>query len=77
MAVKGDAADLVRDAQCGQCCKPENPASIAQAIQRLAASDPRSRAVMGENGRKFYREQLSIDVGVGRFEEVFRAAVRT
>ena len=75
MAVNGDAADLVREAQCGICCQPGNPESIAGAVGRLAATSEGSRRAMGENGRRFYAERLSLEAGVGRFDEVFRIAV--
>jgi glycosyltransferase involved in cell wall biosynthesis len=74
MAMRGDAADLVREAGCGLCCEPEDPESIATTVRRLVAMDHCALAAMGENGRKFYAKRLSLHVGVGHFDGVFRAA---
>lgn len=45
-----DAYDLVRDAECGLCTPPEDPAALAGAIRTLYA-DPALRDRMGRSGR--------------------------
>jgi colanic acid biosynthesis glycosyl transferase WcaI len=76
MAVEGDAADLVRDAGCGICCEPENPASMLRALEHLVGMTDDELRQMGENGLAYYRERLSLSVGVDRFERVFESVVR-
>jgi glycosyltransferase involved in cell wall biosynthesis len=71
MGVAGDAARLVADSGCGLIAKPEDPASIAEAIATLAHSDPRRLAAMAEAGVSYYRANLSLRVGVGRFVGIF------
>jgi glycosyltransferase involved in cell wall biosynthesis len=71
MAVCGDAAQLVTQSGCGLVCEPENPRSIAETVTRFAAMSPEQRRSMGEAGKRFYDEQLSMKAGVTKFEALF------
>jgi len=71
--VKGNAADLVTDAKAGIACDPESPESIAGAAETLFSMSATQREGMGENGRKYYDRELSLDRGVQRYEEIFRS----
>jgi glycosyltransferase involved in cell wall biosynthesis len=76
MAVPGDAAALVAEAGAGICAESENPASLADAVWRLAQLPAAERARMGARARRFYDAQLSLTIGTGRmiaaFEQVRR-----
>jgi lipopolysaccharide/colanic/teichoic acid biosynthesis glycosyltransferase/glycosyltransferase involved in cell wall biosynthesis len=74
MAVRGDAADLVKRSQSGVLCEPGDPQSIAEAVKELAGAGPERLAAMGHNGRAFYDRELSISSGVEKFNRVFKAA---
>ena len=74
MGVRGDAADLVREAGAGMLFEPENPGSLAEAVRALAALPGPERDRMGANGRRYYERNLSFACGVSRFEKVFQAA---
>ena len=76
MAVPGDATRLVLESKAGVCAKPSNPRSIADAIQQLAALPPSELQKMGQNGRTFYWESMSLDVGARRFLEIFSIALK-
>jgi glycosyltransferase involved in cell wall biosynthesis len=73
MAVGGDAADLVRRANCGRTCAPENPFQIASAVEALANMDPGEREALGANGRRFYQSTCSLAAGARAFEEIFKS----
>jgi colanic acid biosynthesis glycosyl transferase WcaI len=75
MAVRGDAAELVREAGGGVACLPEDAEGIAAAVEELARMSPEVREEMGERGAKFYWRELSLAVGTQRFEVVFDRAV--
>ena len=75
MAVRGDAATLVRDAGAGICLNPEDPEALASAVCELANLTPDSLMAMGARGRAYYDAHLSLGAGVDRFERVFRDVV--
>ena len=75
MAVLGDASRLVLESNAGVCAQPSNARSIADAIQQLAALPPSELQKLGENGRTFYWESMSLDVGARRFLEIFNIAL--
>jgi len=74
LGVRGDAEDLVSRAKAGLACTPESPRSISEAIRKLYGMPPHQLQQMGENGRRYYQENLSLSIAVRRFEGVFRAA---
>jgi lipopolysaccharide/colanic/teichoic acid biosynthesis glycosyltransferase len=75
MGVRGDAADLVKRSQSGVLCEPGNPQSIADAVKELVDLGPERLAAMGRNGRAFYDRELSVSIGVEKFDNVFKAVV--
>jgi colanic acid biosynthesis glycosyl transferase WcaI len=76
MAVRGYASALITDIGAGLGCTPGDPRSIADAVLQLYEVPEKERTRMGERGRRFYEEDCSMKVGVERYEEVFRAAIR-
>lgn len=77
MAVRGDAADLVKAAKAGICCVPESPKEIAKAVLELHTIPDSERKQMGANGREFYEREISIKVGAEKFERLFRGSIST
>jgi glycosyltransferase involved in cell wall biosynthesis len=73
VAVHGDAADLVRQAQCGVEATPEDAASIARAASQLASLTGDELTTMGRRAKRFYDERLSMAVGADRFARLFEA----
>jgi glycosyltransferase involved in cell wall biosynthesis len=76
VGVRGDAADLVVNAKAGFPCTPENAESIAEGVRKFLKMSQQELDTMGENGRKFYREELSLAVGTKRLAEVLESAIR-
>ena len=76
MAVNGNAADLVACAQCGLAVEPENSQAMADAINALVAMPVNDLKTMGENASSFYREALCLEVGAGKFAQVFERLSR-
>jgi colanic acid biosynthesis glycosyl transferase WcaI len=70
MAVRGDAADLIRRSGAGLTCEPENEHQLAQAIQQLHSMSPEQREALGQQGRKFYQQEISLDVAGARMETI-------
>ncbi len=75
MAVRGDAADLVKQAGAGVFAEPDNPESIAEAVRKLAEMTPVDRERIGRAGRAFYERELAIDHAVEQFDSIFFDAV--
>jgi glycosyltransferase involved in cell wall biosynthesis len=71
MAVKGDAAEIIKKSGAGICCEPESPESIADAILNLKKSNKEALQKMGENGLNYYLNNFSFNVGIKSFEKVF------
>jgi glycosyltransferase involved in cell wall biosynthesis len=71
VAVHGDAAELVRQAQCGVEATPEDAASIARAASQLASCTKEELTSMGRRAKHFYDDRLSMAVGADRFARLF------
>lgn len=77
MAVHGDAADLVTASGAGVCAHPQDPVSIADAMLTLHRLPAEKLTELGERGRRFYDETLSLDASGAKMEALFaRAAQR-
>lgn len=77
MGVKGDASDLVREAGCGVCFEPENSMGLVDAVASLMELDEDDLKLLGDKGRQFYEEKLSVDNGVTSFARVFNEVLAT
>jgi glycosyltransferase involved in cell wall biosynthesis len=71
MAVRGDAADLVKASGAGVVAQPEDPSSIAAAAQSLADMDSERLAQMGARARDYFERYLSLEQGTARFAAIF------
>jgi glycosyltransferase involved in cell wall biosynthesis len=73
VGVHGDARAMVEEARAGLGFEPEDPESLASALGRLVAMPEGERKRMGANGKRFYGQNLSLQVGTEHFLELFRA----
>lgn len=76
MAVKGDAAELINTSRSGVVCEPENVEDIAQCIISLYRMPRSALKNMGTNGKDYYNKNLSFDIGVEKFNSVFKDVVK-
>ena len=74
MAVRGDAAELVRKAGAGIVCEPDNPQNLVQAVDTLYEMSDIERRKMGEAGHRYYMENLSLHQGVKKFEQIISSS---
>jgi len=65
MGVRGDAARIVEEAGAGLAFTPQDPTALSEAVLTLGGMSAERRAAMGRAGRLYYREKLSLEVGVG------------
>jgi glycosyltransferase involved in cell wall biosynthesis len=71
--IRGDAATLVSNSGAGLVCTPEDSQSIADKIRQFAQMSQEELCKMGENGRKYYQQELSLSIGAKRLEDAFRS----
>mgnify|MGYP000754844618 CR=1 FL=1 len=72
IAVRGDAADLVEEARAGIKCQPENPQDIADTVLKFQSMSKEQLEQMGQNGKIFYEQNLSLAIGTKRYEQIFQ-----
>ena len=73
MGVRGDAANLVKEAEAGLAFEPENAASLTNAILALYAMPSAERHRMGASGRRYYEQHLRMELAVDQFETLFHS----
>ena len=71
MAMEGDAADLVVEADAGVICDSDDPDALAETVTGLSRMEREKIKGFGTNGKEYYQKKLSIDCGVDSFESVF------
>lgn len=72
--VRGNASEMVKQAGAGICFEPDSPSALAEAVTDLCRLSEQARADMGERGRRFYRDRLSVPVGTKAFIKLFEQA---
>jgi glycosyltransferase involved in cell wall biosynthesis len=55
----GEARRVVEEAQCGYCCPPDDPQSLAGLCTKLVNLEASQRLAMGESGREYYARHFS------------------
>lgn len=75
MAMEGDAANLIEQAGAGYVCAPDDPEAMVKCIMTLCSLTQNELLLLGENGKKFYDEQLSFKCGVSKFESIFESVL--
>jgi lipopolysaccharide/colanic/teichoic acid biosynthesis glycosyltransferase len=74
MGVRGDAARMVEDAGAGLVFDPENSSQLAECVLNLLEMTSAQRARMGDAGRQYYHEHLSLQVGARQFTRELQLA---
>ena len=72
MAVKGEAADIVKSSRSGITCNPEDINSVRIAIDNLIKMSKEEREEMGDAGKSFYNKEMSMSRGVKKFVQLFK-----
>ncbi|STY27996.1 glycosyltransferase, group 1 family [Legionella wadsworthii] len=75
IAAKGDAVNLVLTAKAGMNTEPENVSRIAETVLQMAELSPSKLTEMGSQGAHYYKECLSMNVGVANFLKMFHYIV--
>ena len=70
-AVRGAAAEIIREAGCGYTSEPEDCRALSENIKRFMESDVRKE--MAENARRYHEENFTKDAFMKRLEEELSA----
>ena len=72
MSVAGDGAELISKSGGGIVAKPSDPDSIADSIIKLLESGDQELLKMGNCGKQYYWEHLSLEQGSKKFNALFK-----
>ena len=75
IGVKGEAADLVIKAGAGVKAEPSNPADIAKGIMQIYKMSDKDRQKMGNAGRHYFFQNLTMKNGINSYENLFKAVI--
>ena len=76
MAVNGDASNIISKAKAGVVAKPEDIESILAAINSLYYLDRSDLIKMGENSKRYYINEMSLEMSCKKFIDVFDVVVK-
>lgn len=72
--VRGNAAELVQEAEAGISFESGDPSSLVEAVRSLCALQAKALEEMGNRGREFYQGRLSLPVGTRALIELLSQA---
>jgi glycosyltransferase involved in cell wall biosynthesis len=72
--VKGEAADLIREAGAGLVVPPESPEHLVTAFRQLRASAP-MRERLARAGRAYAERELGREASLDRWEAAIELAI--
>ena len=68
-ALEGEGAKVVKESGAGLVTKPESPKELAAALLALYDASAEQRAVMGNNGRRYFEDHFERSVLIKRLEQ--------
>ena len=71
LGVRGDSANIINQSEAGVVVAPEDLESITEAVLKLYRMSDEDRKIMGVKSRSYYERNMSMDVGVLKFEKIF------
>lgn len=75
MAVKGEAGRIVKEAGAGIVVEPCKPDALAQAAITMANLPKHDLDLMGECGRRYYQEKMSMENGVASVDAMLKEII--
>ena len=77
VSVSGAAADLILKAGAGVVARPSDPADLARVVRELYHMPAAEREAMGNSGRDYYLKNLTPEVLIDRYEDLFTQLVKS
>jgi glycosyltransferase involved in cell wall biosynthesis len=72
MGLKGDASDILNQAKAGYTFEPDTSEDLEIKIKKMLSLNPEQIIEMGENGKDYYKNNLSIISSVDKLENNFK-----
>ena len=69
MGLEGDAKDILETAQAGFAFEPDSPSDLERVLHEIATLDKEAIHQLGENGKTYYTDHLSITSSVDKIEQ--------
>ena len=77
MGLKGDAKDILVNAKAGYTFEPNNSVDLEDKIKKMISLNSNQILEMGENGKAYYNNNLSIVSSVDKLERNFKKIKKT
>lgn len=74
IGVRGNAADMIREAGAGLAFDPGDARALADGVLAMVRATPEARRAMGESGRRYYDRALAFDASVARIAEILETS---
>ena len=68
LGLKGDASEVIKKSKSGFLFNAEDVSDLVNKVEKLLHLSSSERALMGENGIKFYNDNLSIESSTDKLE---------
>ena len=73
--VPGESSDIVNTISAGLCFTSDDSLDLYNKIIRAMNLDRSELDKMGNNGKRFYDENISFEIGTEKFEEIFKRMI--
>lgn len=75
-SIRGNAAEVIADAQAGLTCNPGDARALADAFERMYAFTHAQRCRMAASGRSYYERHMSLGTGTAIISNVLESVCR-
>ncbi|MFG1525547.1 glycosyltransferase family 4 protein [Halobacteriovorax sp. RZ-3] len=74
MGVSGDASTIIRESKGGICLSQNSVEDIVNQLESFSSYNRTELELMGNSAKEYYLSNLSLEVGVRKFSEIFKSS---
>ena len=63
---------IVKEAKAGIACPAEDPSELAEAVSQLYGMSVEDRRILGENGKRYFKEHFDMDLLVDKLVDIMK-----
>ena len=75
MGLEGDSRNILESAQAGFTFEPSNADDLVRQIKKMSLLSPREIKNMGQSGKEYYNNFLSIKYSVDKLERILEKII--